>query len=407
MLKYNGLAEFIRNNINLPTRELFKLAREKYLYPHTMDTFKCYVYSLKKTIRKNTTTITTSQKSNGNTDIELNTFINTVKRLKNVNILELCDILSCPPKKVYELIDKCSGLGFELLVEPDKILFNQSNIPALVEKTKLLSDSNEIIFGVVSDPHYASKACQITAINEFCEIAEKQGVKHIFTPGDILAGFNVYKGQLFDLYAVSFSEQVESALSNIPEGFDWYLMGGNHDYSFIRTGGQNPIIVLSKERDDLHYVGFDEADVPILKDVDLKMWHPSGGVPYSLSYRLQKGVEQIAFSELQSIVRGVKEKPTIRFVLCGHLHVQIQSLFGSIFGMQCGTFEGTTNYLKKLGLVPAIGGYIIKATLGKNGLLKNFEAKFYVFEEIEDDWKNYNHSFNNNCNQIEKPIFEK
>lgn len=82
----------------------------------------------------------------------------------------------------------------------------------------------------------------------------------------------------------------------------------------------------------------------------------------------------------------------------------MQALFGPIWGAQCGTFEGQTNYLKRKGLVPSIGGYIVKASLGKNGLLKSFEAKFYIFDEIEDDWKNYKHTSPEK--KITKPIME-
>jgi hypothetical protein len=135
------------------------------------------------------------------------------------------------------------------------------------------------------------------------------------------------------------------------------------------------------------------------------MIHPSGGVPYAISYRLQKTVEQIAYSELSGIAYGSKERPSIRFVLSGHLHIQMQAMFGSILGLQAGCFEGQTNYLKRKGLFPSIGGWIIKASLGKNGLLKNFEAKFYIFEEIIDDWENYHHTVDEET-EIGKPLFE-
>jgi hypothetical protein len=129
-------------------------------------------------------------------------------------------------------------------------------------------------------------------------------------------------------------------------------------------------------------------------------------VPYAMSYRLQKGIAQIAFHELQNVSSSIKDKPTIRFVLAGHLHIQMQAMFGSIFGAQCGSFEGTNNLLKRLGIVPAIGGWIIKASLGRNNLLRSFDAKFYIFEEIEDDWKNYRH-YISKVNGSDKPVFSK
>jgi len=302
-------------------------------------------------------------------------------------------------------LQRCRNNGHEIVLDSDNdlVFISKTNVRE-PEKVSQLS-CTEITFGVVSDPHFGSKACQITALNEFAEIMKKKGVKHIFCPGDLVAGYEVYPGQIHDVYAMSAKEQEETTLLNLPTGFQWYILGGNHDYSYIkRGGGYNIISVIASKRADVHYVGFDSVTIPILNNVDVLLGHPSGGVPYSASYRLQKNIEQITISELQNVVRGVKDKPSIRFVLLGHLHIQIQCLFGSIWGAQCGCFEGQTNYLKRKGLIPSIGGWIVKATLGKNGMLKNFESKFYLFDEIEDDWKNYKHSIPEQ--KITKPIFE-
>ena len=43
-----------------------------------------------------------------------------------------------------------------------------------------------------------------------------------------------------------------------------------------------------------------------------------------------------------------------------------------------------------------------EASLGSNGLLKCFEAKFHMFEEISNDWKNYNHL--SIKKKIDKPV---
>ena len=219
---------------------------------------------------------------------------------------------------IYELVEHYRSKGYEIVADEEKIMFS-SGVISNIEKVKQISD-REIIFGVSSDWHFGSKAVQITALKEFCEICRKNGVKHIFNPGDIVAGFNVYPGQTFDLYALSAEEQESSVVTNLPKEFNWYCLGGNHDYSFIKKGGgHNPLLSISSKREDFHYIGFDEADIPILNGVDTRLWHPSGGVPYAISYRLQKGIEQIAFDELTNIVRETKEKPTVRFVLAGHL----------------------------------------------------------------------------------------
>ena len=323
---------------------------------------------------------------------------------KITKVTKVLKKLNWSKKDLDKSIINCRSNGYEIHIDNGNIFLSKTNVRE-PEKITQLTKYNEIIFGVASDTHFGSKSCQLTALNEFAEIMRKKGVRHIFVPGDLTAGFDVYPGQIHDVYAIDAKEQEDSVLLNLPTGFNWYVLGGNHDYSFIkRGGGYNIISVLASKRKDIHYVGFDEANVPILNNVDVKLFHPSGGVPYSISYRLQKSMEQITMSELQSIVRGTKDKPTVRFVLAGHLHIQMQAMFGSIWGAQCGSFEGQTNYLKRKGLVPSIGGWIVKATLGLNGLLKNFESKYYIFDELEDDYKNYKHSIPDV--KIEKPIFE-
>ena len=365
-------------------------------YTKEFASFRRYVINLKKKhgIIENNHKLTEDGKK----------LINIISIDRFCKLNDVLNNLSCNKKDLKKIINNCKKNGYEINVDDENIFLSKTNVRE-PEKIPQLSGCNEIIFGVVSDTHFGSKSCQITAMNEFAEIMRKKGVKHIFTPGDLTAGFDVYPGQIHDVYAISAKEQEETTLLNLPLGFNWYVLGGNHDYSFIkRGGGYNIISVLASKRKDIHYVGFDEANVPILKNVDVKLFHPSGGVPYSISYRLQKSMEQITMSELQSLVRGVKDKPTVRFVLAGHLHIQMQAMFGSIWGAQCGSFEGQTNYLKRKGLVPSIGGWIVKATLGLNGLLKNFEAKYYIFNEIEDDYRNYKHSIPDS--KIEKPIFE-
>lgn len=324
-----------------------------------------------------------------------------LKKYKVLDISKTCEDLGIAKTKCMKIINDLKSSGLNLNIR-DNLIFYSSDIE---EKGKLpyCLEDRHIIFGIASDLHFGSKQCQITALNEFGEICRSRGVKHILCPGDMVAGFDVYRGQFLDLYALTSDEQEKSLSVNLPTGFTWYMLGGNHDYNFVKKG-HDPIQSLSRMRNDIVYVGYDQADIPILKNVDVRMWHPSGGVPYAMSYRLQKGIEQIAFSELRNIVNGVKNIPTVRFVLCGHLHIQMQGMFGPIFGAQCATFEAQTNYLKRKGLDPTIGGWIIEANLGSDNKLKDFDAKFYMFDEKENDFENYNHVINGQ-NYL-NPIFE-
>jgi predicted MPP superfamily phosphohydrolase len=401
-MKYPGLIEFVKFNLikGESTYIIYDAAVVQFAYDRGIKTFRKYISAVKKNYLKDLPSFKTKKDRTKGEE-----FLEILKKKKNVDGNELCDVLECDSDKIFEMINYYRNQGHEIICEQDRIILSSVMASEGEQIHKPLEDT-EIIFGVASDLHFGSKECQITHLNEFAEICRKKGVKYMFVPGDVCAGYNVYPGQQFEVYALSAEEQEESVIINLPKGFEYYVIGGNHDYSFIkRGGGHNPMLSIEAQRSDFHYIGFDDADVPILPGVDMKMLHPSGGVPYSYSYRLQKNVEQIAYSELAKISRNIKDKPSIRFLLSGHLHIQLQSLFGTILGMQCGCFEGQTSYLKRKGLYPTVGGYIVQADMRKrDGMIMNFDTKFYVFpDHIEDDWKNYTHTITKK--RIDKPLF--
>lgn len=397
---YPGLIQFVKNEIlkDTDTEDIYKIAISNFSYDKDLSTFRKYISAVKKRhingFVKEDREITLDEK-----------FMEILEKKKIVTIDEMIRYLGCMFSDINYLVSFYRDQGYEITIDENNIIFS-TDVTSCGTKIKEPLESTEIIFGVASDLHIGSKAVQLTALNEFCKICKKKGVKYIFVPGDVFAGYRVYEGQEFEVYALSAEEQEESAIINLPTGFEWYMMGGNHDHSFIKKGGgHNPLLALASKRPDVHYLGFDDVEVPILNGVDLKMWHPSGGIPYALSYRMQKAVEQVAYSELAKIWWNKKSSPSIRFLLTGHLHVQIQAMFGSIFGAQCGTFEAQNSYLKRHGLYPTVGGYIIKADLRKrDGMILNHEAKYYLFPNvIEDDWKNYKHF--STLPSLRKPIF--
>lgn len=403
MVLYPGLITFTKEEIlkGTPTKNIYEQAVTKFDYSSSINSFYKYIARIKK----NYISDDELEESGNDRQTLDDQFINILEKRKTIKGDELCDELSCSPGEVFNLISHFRSQGYEIICD-DKNIILSNDITSKGEYFPEPLSTKEIIFGIVSDPHFGSKSCQISALHEFTNICKKRGVKHIFVPGDVVAGYRVYPGQEYEVYAISAEEQEDSVIVNLPYGFEWYVLGGNHDYSFIkRGGGHNPLLAIEAQRNDVHYVGFDEADIPILPNVDMKLWHPSGGVPYAVSYRMQKAVEQIAYNELAKICWNQKDSPSIRFLLSGHLHIQVQSMFGSIFGAQCGTFEAQTSYLKRKGLHPQVGGYIVEAELREqDGIILNFDAKFYMFpDEVKDDWKNYNHTTERKV--IDKPIF--
>jgi len=316
--------------------------------------------------------------------------VQSLREHKTVSLKDLSVWLDRSEKTVELVLTEMVDAGFPVKREERRVVLQP--YPASAFKAKPLfphGETVEICFGVVSDTHAGSHCEQVTALQDFVHVArEEYGVQHILHGGDAFAGINVYRGQEAEVYAPTEWTQIDAVANNLPQYDDvtWYLLGGNHDYSFIKDGGPDIRRGLARQREDIVLLNYDEHKVPLLEGVDAQLWHPSGGIPYALSYRGQKGVEQLAFGELMSIVMGDKEMPTVRLLLIGHLHVMYHFEGGPISVVGAGCFEGRNSYIKRKGLVPHIGGWILQCQF-VDGMLHRLTPIRIRYREIEDDWK--------------------
>lgn len=261
----------------------------------------------------------------------------------------------------------------------------------VIPRTLMDLESREVLLGLPSDTQFGSKHAQITAYRGYMAKAYAMGVRHFLYPGDIFAGNGkVYRGQIYDLVAITASGQLRYGMRVIPQWGDarHYMIGGNHDYSFIRENGYNIVEALASEREDVIYCGFHLADIPLTDQAEARLWHPRGGVPYAASYKLQKGMETASFDEL---TRAANEhrNPKLRAIFAGHLHIAMQMMMGTILGMQCGCFESQTGLLKELMKYPQVGGYVVRLRLTEAGLIQSVAYEWLQGEVLADDWRNY------------------
>jgi len=85
---------------------------------------------------------------------------------------------------------------------------------------------------------------------------------------------------------------------------------------------------------------------------------------------------------------GEKPKPTIRLLLIGHFHVCFLFDQGpiTVLGTMC--FEGQNSYLKRKGLIPYVGGWIVRCRF-VDGFLHRLTPVRIRYREIEDDWRGW------------------
>lgn len=319
--------------------------------------------------------------------------ITALKRHKTLTLHQLSEILDRSESTVESVIAEMTNRGFAITQDHRRVTLPQRPVVD-VEPSPLFPNGNttDVALGIISDTHTGSKFEQVTAVHNFVHIAQEEyGVKHVLHAGDAFAGINVYRGQQSEIYAHTAEEQAEAVANNLPrhKGLQYYLLGGNHDYSFYKLAGLDVRTLLeSKGRDDITLLDYDVATLPLLPGIDARLWHPSGGPAYALSYRGQKYASQVGFDELMAVVLDEKPAPTIRPVVVGHFHTIFMFEQGPMTILGAGCFEGTNSYLKRKGLVPYIGGWILQCRF-VDGMLHRITPTLIRYREIEDDWKGW------------------
>jgi len=267
-----------------------------------------------------------------------------------------------------ELLEELSSRGF---------IIRKGDLPPVDQTYRMPKLLEPIEIGVVSDPHLGSNYQQLTHLHDFYDFCADRGIKTILNAGDICAGNgNVYRGQIYEMFIHGADATVDYVVKNYPHrrGIKTMAIAGNHDESFLKNDGTDIVSRVAEKRTDFDYLGMHGAYVK-LGNIKIYLMHPSGGVAYARSYKVQKIVEQFS----------PQNKPHILF--CGHYHITNHlPMYRNVEAFNVGCFEAQTPYLKRKGLYPSIGGLIVKIYPTEEGLDGiSTRWKFY-YEPIEDDY---------------------
>lgn len=164
-----------------------------------------------------------------------------------------------------------------------------------VEVNEIIWEPNYLKLGICSDKHYNDKACDEWAIRDFYKECDSENVSAVVDWWDMTAWLWVYKSQIFDLINVDFTSQLKHIAEEHPKLKDWkktYAINGNHDMWWNDMAWINFIEELSKIRPDIVNVWSYQGNV-ILNNIKIWLQHWSKGIPYSISYHLQKYIEKL------------------------------------------------------------------------------------------------------------------
>jgi len=224
------------------------------------------------------------------------------------------------------------------------------------------NETDEFLFGLLGDSHFGAKSTNKAALNDYYKKAyNDHGVREFYHAGDIVDGIPVHRGMIFEQYALGVDAQVEDVAKDYPSLEDavTYFITGNHGLWAQKNVGVDVGNLIENKRDDLIYLGPEEADIQVAKAITLRLIHPGGGSSYALSYKPQKIIEAYSGGT----------KPNILGI--GHFHKMIQMYYRNVHAFMTGTFENQTPFMRSKGLAAHVGGWVIKGrSHPKKGILE-------------------------------------
>lgn len=273
-----------------------------------------------------------------------------------------------------------------MMKDLDEALFQQySRVHALETQIKELQQFRKIHtsyfyndtarFGLVSDTHLGSLYCAMDNLEAAYDVFEKEGIETVYHCGDLTDGEKMYRGQEYEIFRHGCDAQVEEVVDNYPRrnGVSTHFILGNHDMSFWKRAGVNIGPKIAAARDDMFYLGVEEADIIYRqndKKVRVRLAHPGKGTAYAISYQIQKYIE--------SLTGGAKPH-----VLCvGHYHkTELIPQYRNVYAIQAGTLEKQTPFMRARNIAAMMGFWIIEFSVNIPNKVSRFKAEWFSFFE--------------------------
>mgnify|MGYP000504064655 CR=1 FL=1 len=189
----------------------------------------------------------------------------------------------------------------------------------------------------------------------------------------------MYRGHEYEIRIHGADNQVNYCCEVYPQvsGITTYFITGNHDLSFWKQAGIDIGTRISEKRQDLVYLGPEEADI-IIKNgngqIKLRLVHPGRGSAYALSYHPQKYIEALTGGE----------KPNAIFM--GHYHKsELLPNYRNVVLIQGGCMQSQTPYMRRQNIAAMIGFWIVEFGIEGNSIVRLKAEFFPYYEKGESD----------------------
>ena len=257
---------------------------------------------------------------------------------KSKSLEEIQEALGLERYQVYGLVQELINQGYLYsiidgeIVKLKKPIKNNDvyEVKNNLEKLKLL---------LISDTHLCSNYDRIDILNYLYDKAGNLGVKHVLHSGDFTDGRSNRPEQVYELKEPSYQGQVDYCVSKYPnvDGITTYAISGNHDDWWYKSAGSEILKSISRQREDIVYLGPDVADMKIGK-LKIHLFHGKGAQAYAKSYKAQKYLDAMP----------VESRPHI--LQLGHIHQAFFYQQDHTHVFQTGCLQDRTPFCRSMGL---------------------------------------------------------
>lgn len=222
---------------------------------------------------------------------------------------------------------------------------------------KTIGERWRLKFALLADTHLGNKMAAKKELEDFYKRAWDEGVEAFIHCGDLVDWTgHVFKGQVYELENVGYDEQLKTVVNDYPSYWDikTFVVGGNHDESFLKENWANIIKNIANLRDDIIDMGFYDARIK-LNWVDINAHHGGKSQAYAKSYHLQKLIENI----------DPRNQPHV--FASWHWHDALYTAYRNIHSFLPGAFLKQNLLAKRFNLWNVIWGWIVEVNINSDG----------------------------------------
>jgi biotin operon repressor len=305
-----------------------------------------------------------------------------IKRLlkkQPLSDVEIADSLDVSPKRIRDAVQEMASRGILLMQTVDGRHGLMDSIAIPPGKSSVAGNRGDWThtFGVTSDNHLCNRNSRLEVLNAAYDHFEREGITTVYNAGNWIDGearFN--KSEL--IAAPGMDSQIDYMIDKWPvkKGITThYVAGDDHEGWYqqregIEIGKYLEMRAIEQGRDDLHYLGYGEADVALnygSGSAIMRVVHPGGGSAYATSYTEQKLVESYQGGE----------KPHV--ILMGHYHKFNQGYPREVHTIQCGTTMDQSLFMRKKRLQAHVGFLVVKIKQDDAGAVSRMGVEFFPF----------------------------